>query len=471
MRSNSRGLIDLEELMLACRTQRAEAYIQEAVNCYKAGAYRSCIVATWVAVAYDIIDKMRDLALQGDGEAEQQIQEFERIVNQGETKRSVKFEDGLLDLAKDQFDLLSPIEYEDLVRVRADRHRCAHPSSLPGDVLYQPSPETARAHMRNAVEHLLSREPLQGQAALETVMRDIRSDYFPTDKEEAIQRMRATHLANARDSLVSNTVDLVLKDFLLFVDYKDAPRKILSRGVALKAMNEVVNDGLIEEFVRAKLPKIVGRVEDKEIGRLIFLCVSLEYLWESLGDDQQRVVDYLNQIEVEPSPQDDTVWWPIQKVHPDLLFALRVDGLRDLALERIQKASPEALAEATEKLPEDVEVSGLSNFTDQVVQHYAESDSYFETSDWGHLVIRFIDRFSVEEMRHLLVSLRSNDQVFGAHLGKEANWKILERAVTMCDKLADELKDLHSFCKDRDGAGIMEERADFIEDNCPDVVA
>jgi hypothetical protein len=325
--------------------------------------------------------------------------------------------------------------------------------------------------MRNAVEHLLSREPVQGKAAQERVMHEIASEYFPADHDEAVRRLSAGPLANARKSLVRSVIDLVVKEALIGLDRYEEDEEIQRRGVVLKALPEVAEAHPVQDIIVEKVTKVFSRVEDKEIGRLIFLCGVLGYLWESLEDDQQRVKDYLNQIEIEPSIGDETVWRPLKKVHPDLLFALRVDGLRDLALERIQTASPEAVAEAVEVLPEDVEVSGLSNLTDQVVEHYTTSGSYFETREWGNLVIRVIDRFSAEEMRQLLVSLRSNDQVYSARLGNESNWEILERAVTMCDELADELKALHGFCRERDRLGIMAERADFIEDNCPEVVA
>lgn len=49
------SLGDLDELVLRCRTEEGRKYITEAVTCYKAGAYRACIVATWVAVVYDLI--------------------------------------------------------------------------------------------------------------------------------------------------------------------------------------------------------------------------------------------------------------------------------------------------------------------------------------------------------------------------------------------------------------------------------
>lgn len=56
-------LQDLDELVLECRDERARAYIREAVICCKSGAYRSAIVSTWIALAFDIVDKMHELSL------------------------------------------------------------------------------------------------------------------------------------------------------------------------------------------------------------------------------------------------------------------------------------------------------------------------------------------------------------------------------------------------------------------------
>ena len=79
--------------MIRCRSPQAEEYIEEAVGSYKAGSYRSCVVATWVAVVYDIIDKLRDLALKGDSNAQIKIEEFDRIVEDHDTSASLEFED------------------------------------------------------------------------------------------------------------------------------------------------------------------------------------------------------------------------------------------------------------------------------------------------------------------------------------------------------------------------------------------
>ena len=78
------ALSDLDELVLKCRDQKAKSYIREAVACYKAGAFRSAIVSTWIAVSFDILDKLKELSLAGDKEAERQIESFDKYLQKGE---------------------------------------------------------------------------------------------------------------------------------------------------------------------------------------------------------------------------------------------------------------------------------------------------------------------------------------------------------------------------------------------------
>ncbi len=58
---NNLRLTDLDELVLTVRDKVSLSYILEAVNTYRAGAYRAAIVSTWIAVSYDIIAKIREL--------------------------------------------------------------------------------------------------------------------------------------------------------------------------------------------------------------------------------------------------------------------------------------------------------------------------------------------------------------------------------------------------------------------------
>jgi hypothetical protein len=71
-------LSDLDELVLLCRSDGAKMHIQEAILAYKAGAFRASIVSTWIAVVFDFVDKIRELALAGSKNAKNWIDDYER---------------------------------------------------------------------------------------------------------------------------------------------------------------------------------------------------------------------------------------------------------------------------------------------------------------------------------------------------------------------------------------------------------
>lgn len=58
-------LSDLDELLLRCRSEQSRIYLSEAVAAYRGAAFRATIASTWIAVVFDIVDKIRELSLTG----------------------------------------------------------------------------------------------------------------------------------------------------------------------------------------------------------------------------------------------------------------------------------------------------------------------------------------------------------------------------------------------------------------------
>src|SRR6266550_3257557 len=107
-------LADLDELVLLCRDEKAKTYIAEAISCYRAGAFRACIVTTWIAVVFDFIHKLRELEMAGDKQAQERLQKLEEAQRRNDTKASLDFEREVLELARDKFEFVSVLEYDDL---------------------------------------------------------------------------------------------------------------------------------------------------------------------------------------------------------------------------------------------------------------------------------------------------------------------------------------------------------------------
>jgi hypothetical protein len=85
---NSVRLTELDGLVLTVRDKTSRSYILEAVNAYRGGAYRAAIVAPWIAVAYDIMAKIKELASQGDGQASAFIKQLNNAIR----NKNIKFE-------------------------------------------------------------------------------------------------------------------------------------------------------------------------------------------------------------------------------------------------------------------------------------------------------------------------------------------------------------------------------------------
>jgi hypothetical protein len=120
--------------VLSCRDEEAKRYVAEAVMCYRAGAYRACIVSTWIAVVFDLIAKFRELALSGDAEAQKitnELAAWQPLIEKGDSaiiRRSLELEREIVNIANDKFGFFDGIQVLDLTRLRDDRNRCAHPT-------------------------------------------------------------------------------------------------------------------------------------------------------------------------------------------------------------------------------------------------------------------------------------------------------------------------------------------------------
>ena len=197
----SEDAIDVEDLLARCRAENAKRALGEAVASFRAGAYRACIVVAWTAVVFDYVGKLQELELLGNGEAAKALEAWENARRNSDVTLSMRLEEDLLTEAERRFDLLTPIERQDLERLRSDRHRCAHPSLLTLDEPYQPSAELARVHLRHAVTHLLGRPPVQGKEAWDRIWADVSSNTFPEHVDTATERLSSL-LSRARPSLV-----------------------------------------------------------------------------------------------------------------------------------------------------------------------------------------------------------------------------------------------------------------------------
>lgn len=383
--------VDFDELLLLCKERQTRGYIAEAIACYQAGAYRATIVNTWIAVVFDFIHKLRDLALAGDAAAQAELDKLANWQRAGDWKQANNFENRVLIMAKDTFEFLSVSEYEDLHRLYEDRNRCAHPSMLNPDEPYQATAELARYHLRNAVTHLLQHPPVQGKAAMERILTQIESDYFPIDVVEAKERFQHSPMARARTSLVRNVI-VQLTKALLLEDHAN-----MERGRYFAALNAVVEmyPAEAEFLLRESLPKIIEGVKDAQWLNVIKYLRSVPLGWETLNRAYQaKARDFVASC----SLQD----------FPFLIFyALSVLPLRELVIQRIPQLTNEELIEHIRK----GEPSPL--YIDNAIWRFIRASSYkIGTQVISSMLLPLSSHMTAEHVKQITKAYLENRQLY-----------------------------------------------------------
>lgn len=383
-------LEDLDELTLRCRDDKARLYISEAVASYKAGAFRSSIVACWIAVCFDFIEKIRELALSGDKEAEKQVQNLDATRRDGDVARALKFERELLIVARDKFELISPIEFIDLDRLQEDRNRCAHPSLTSDDQAYSPSAELARLHLHSAVTHFLQHPPVQGKYALDRLLRDVDSDYFPTTTKDARIAFASGPLKKPRESLVRSFVLVLTKSLLAESgDYKRR-RRLKSALAAARELHSAISASTLAE----RLSQLVRAVPDASLISAVYFVRDAKDSWQYLeADVAQRLRNFVQSL---PSQHFD-----------DLEFLLGFSPLQEQARHRAKIATKQDIAGALFlEMPAEI--------ADRFVEIYLSSGSFAEANSCAKLMMPSIAEFSDVHVRRLLVGINKNSQVRGS---------------------------------------------------------
>jgi len=291
------AFIDLDELILRCRDKLSRKFIQEAVSCYRSGAFRSCIVSTWNAVVFDFLHKLRELALLGDKEAAKLLEDFDKLRSSDKKFKELwQFESDIPKNALTKFELISTVEKSDIERLFEDRSRCAHPSMTSLEEPFEATAELARYHLRSAVTHLLERPPVQGRAARERIFQDIKSEYFPIDPELAIKHFQKSPLARARYILIKDIV-IGLTKSLLIEELPEDER--LRQFSALNAVSSMYRQETLEILNSQLSDIILNRVMDENWDKAIIYLGTIADCWDSLSEPCRiKAEAYIEKLEI-----------------------------------------------------------------------------------------------------------------------------------------------------------------------------
>lgn len=395
------NLADLDDLVLTVRDRDSRLHISEAVSAYRARAYRSAIMSTWVAVAADLLGKIRELAEQGEREAIAHWKEFEDArfaFEKGEGNALAKLqtiERELLDRAHKSYDFLSQQEYGDLIRLRDDRHRCAHPAFSTNDQLFQPTSELVRAHIVHSIFWLLQHPPVQGRTALARLRNDLLSQSFPTDQDSVTKFLDLRYMKSIKKRLTTNFLDVLLKAIIKSDDVQ-LRGKEQACVHCIMAFKERHPD-LYRETVSATLKKLLETTNDSTLCKLHWLLAADHGVLQLIPEDQRMQVHSL--LKNGNLAADDGL----------LLLGLSHPDFSATALDSLKTADFETLEGLLLRKPH-------KPFASLAVDLLLKTRNYSEVNATVATVVRPLEQqLSEDDVARLLAAIPTHPELNGAH--------------------------------------------------------
>ncbi len=389
------GYSDIDSLALSVRDPESRRLIGEAVTAYRGGALRSAIMSAWIAVAYDIIAKARELAAQGESAPDAFVQELDNAITNGDKKKLLKIESELLTKANSDLQLLAPHEYSALLRLQQDRHLCAHPAFVVEDELYQPTPELVRAHIIHALQHLLVHAPLQGKSAIARFNSDLLSPSFPTTAEEIGIFMRSKYLDRAKDVLVVNLIKAIIS-----APFGDEREKYVGRFRTLALVLREISKAKTEIYDSVMPGYVAGKCEQISGDNLLSICPFIgcdprifKWLKEA---DQARIRKMLDCANIENLKENSA------------FDVLGISELDTVLLSRVEEFDEAIKIVLISEHPQ-------TELVDLAIEMYANAGSFRRAELLGEsAILPIADYFEEQHVKVLLDTVRGNNQIWCA---------------------------------------------------------
>lgn len=160
-------LTDFEDLVSTISNPSLKDYMREAMTCYFSGAYRGCIVMSYIALFDDLFNKIEALKSMNN--------DAKKIYNEIKKRRTdqVIYENYFIDQLASK-NLISKLDKDMCDLIKSRRHKSAHPTG------HQPSAEEARFVFFEVIDKFLSKDTLGTKHVVDDIISRLSNKFFFT---------------------------------------------------------------------------------------------------------------------------------------------------------------------------------------------------------------------------------------------------------------------------------------------------
>lgn len=388
-----RSLEDLRNMVVSSQSR---AYVDEAIGAYNSGAYRSSVIALWIAVVVDIIDKIRAMADQDEGAAVIQRDALAAAIKNGDVPALQRLEGRLLEEAE-KLQLFGKREREELNRLKDDRNLCAHPAFVTEEELFSPSPELVRLHLQAAVDSLLSHGPVVGRRALERFAIEISGHSFPSSDAKLRTYLWESYVQRANDSFLRNFIKVLAKATLSSGTELSFRWRHVRSLKALYVLRPGEVEAQLKEFLRGRQLRFSEDELLRFVGGLLFVPCVPALLEESV---QHRIESLLR-----GRPIHDLL------VGEELFSVLPPEPFSSYLVERL----PEAISKSSSS---DLVTSGAPDIRlfDPLLEEFRNAGSFPYCASVASWFTAMSPNLNADKIAKILDAARFNNQAHGSVL-------------------------------------------------------
>ena len=379
---------------------RTKKYFSEVMVSYSSGCFRSSVVMLWSVAICDILFKLVQLVeLYTDPVAKGILKDIEtaRLAN----LKSPEWEWRLIEEVKARTQLLEEGDFANLGALQKLRHLSAHPVLSASEVLFEPNKETARAHIRNTLDGVLTKPAIMTKKVFDAFVEDLEANaaVLP-DKPRLTKYLAAKYFSH----LVPVVEQAIFRSLWRLVFRSDDARCETNRMVNFRALT------ILYERRRDSLKAAVGAERDY-FSQISLTGSRFEFFMRFVGTHPELfplLTDAAKihmQVAADASLSNFAIAWFLSQNVEQHLETVRkriTDGEQFIsgeAYEKLLDASREA----------GVEVKALDIAIAQFGQSvtYEMADGYFTS-----LVKPLLPHFSKDQLVELVKAVEANGQIY-----------------------------------------------------------
>lgn len=399
--------------------QKTKDYFNEVVKSYYAESYRSVVVMLYSIAIADLLYKLEELKELYDDSSAIEILD---VISDIQTKNpnSPDWETKLIELVKDKTNLLEPADFLNLNTLQKHRHLCAHPVLTQNFELYRPNKETARAHIRNILEGILTKPALLSRKIFDDFLESLA--YIKShihDNQQLENYLKTKYL----DKVNSKVTEHIFRSLWKITFKLSNDKCIENRDINFKALLIVIKNNYKDIIKTIESEKsYYGDLNVENLEIFISLLNKFPELFEKLEESVKILIKNL----IEKNADLDAYAAFLSK---DIETHIKkIEGMN-----LSYKGSYEKRYINNESIIAIFEIAlneGKSNLGyDFLITMFAKSDQY-DTADsrFDFLILPYLNEFNKEQIIKIIEAINTNSQIHERRNASRTNSIIIERA-------------------------------------------